>query len=35
MASIWWLVAERDIKAGEEITWKYTFYEVEKDNANI
>ena len=26
MASIWWLVAERDIKAGEEITWKYTFY---------
>ena len=26
MASTWWLVAERDIKAGEEITWKYTFY---------
>ena len=26
MASTWWIVAERDIKAGEEITWKYTFY---------
>ena len=26
MASTWWLVAKRDIKAGEEITWSYTFY---------
>ena len=26
MASTWWLVAERDIKVDEEITWKYTFY---------
>ena len=28
--STWWLVAERDIKAGEEITWKYTLYSTEK-----
>ena len=26
VTSTWWIVAERDIKAGEEITWKYTFY---------
>ena len=26
MASTWWLVAERYIKAGEGITCKYTFY---------
>ena len=26
--STWWLVAERDIKAGEEITWQYTLYKV-------
>ena len=31
MASMWWLVAERDIKAGEEITWKYTFYNIESE----
>ena len=31
MASTWWLVAERDIKAGEEITWKYSFYEPPKN----
>ena len=31
MASTWWLVAERDIKAGEEITWKYTLYSIEKN----
>ena len=30
MASMWWLVAERDIKVGEEITWKYTLYSTEK-----
>ena len=30
MASTWWIVAERDIKAGEEITWKYTLYSIEK-----
>ena len=29
MASTWWLVTERDIKAGEEITWKYTLYSIE------
>jgi hypothetical protein len=28
MDSTYWLVAERDIKAGEEITWKYTLYNV-------
>jgi hypothetical protein len=28
MASTWWIVAERDIKVGEEITWKYTLYNV-------
>ena len=28
MASTWWLVAERDIKEGEEITWKYTLYNI-------
>ena len=26
VTSTWWIVAERDIKADEEITWKYTFY---------
>ena len=30
MASTWWLVAERDIKVDEEITWKYTLYSIEK-----
>lgn len=24
----WWVFANRDIKEGEEITWKYTLYEV-------
>ena len=28
MASTYWLVAERDIKAGEELTWSYTLYSI-------
>ena len=24
----WWVFANRDIKEGEEITWRYTLYEV-------
>jgi hypothetical protein len=32
MASTWWLVAERDIEADEEITWTYTLYSIEKQD---
>ena len=28
MASTYWLVAGRDIEPDEEITWKYTLYEI-------
>ena len=30
MITEWWLVAERDIESGEELTWTYTLYKVEK-----
>ena len=26
----WWIRALKDIELGEELTWKYTLYEVEK-----
>ena len=27
----WWLVAERDIESGEELTWCYTLYSVNNE----
>tara|TARA_Y100000296_G_scaffold41962_1_gene48366 strand:- start:6 stop:308 length:303 start_codon:yes stop_codon:yes gene_type:complete len=26
----WWITASKDIGPGEELTWKYTLYEIEK-----
>ena len=26
----WWISALKDIEPGEELTWKYTLYEIEK-----
>ena len=26
----WWIVASKNIEPGEELTWKYTLYEVKK-----
>ena len=26
----WWICASKDIEPGEELTWSYTLYEVEK-----
>ena len=26
----WWICASKDIKSGEELTWKYTLYNIEK-----
>ena len=31
MTSTWWIVAERDIEWGEELTWKYTLYSIESE----
>jgi SET domain-containing protein len=28
----WWIVTIRNIEKGEEITWRYTLYSVEKNN---
>ena len=26
----WWIIASKDIEPGEELTWKYTLYNIEK-----
>ena len=26
----WWISASKDIESGEELTWKYTLYNIEK-----
>jgi len=26
----WWIIASKDIEPGEELTWKYTLYDIEK-----
>ena len=30
----WWIVTNRNIEKGEEITWRYTLYSVEKYNGD-
>jgi len=30
----WWIVTIRNIEKGEEITWRYTLYLVEKNNGD-
>jgi|TARA_B100000959_G_scaffold231324_1_gene247730 SET domain-containing protein len=30
----WWIVTIRNIEKGEEITWRYTLYSVEKNNGD-
>ncbi len=30
----WWIVTNRDIEKGEEITWRYTLYSVEENNGD-
>ena len=29
---VWWIVTNRDIEKGEEITWRYTLYSIKENN---